>query len=332
MITVLVTGCAGFIGHGVTKILLHKGYKVVGIDNLNHYYDKKLKLKRLDDLKNNNFKFYKKDICDRNLDKIFIKHTIKLVVNLAAQAGVRYSLKNPHAYFESNLLGFGNILELSRKFKVKHLVYASSSSVYGLNKKIPFCESDHVDKPSQVYAATKRSNELMAHCYSHLHNLPTTGLRFFTVYGPWGRPDMAMYMFAKAIKNKKKININNYGKMYRDFTFIDDIVKGITSLYTKVPKKSKGMRNKNMSADSSEAPFKIYNIGNNKTVKLMDIVKFYEKNFQEKVKKNFRGMQQGDVEKTYANINSLKKISNFKPNTKIEKGLKKFIDWFNDYE
>tara|TARA_B110000008_G_scaffold270643_1_gene301100 strand:- start:57 stop:1058 length:1002 start_codon:yes stop_codon:yes gene_type:complete len=330
----LVTGAAGFIGMHTCKALLEQKKHVVGIDNINNYYDIKLKKRRLNELKKyKNFKFYKSDLRDsKRMHNLFKKYKFKYVINLAAQAGVRYSILNPQSYVDNNITGFLNILENCKIFKVKHLIYASSSSVYGANKKIPFSETDGVNHPISFYAATKRSNELMAHCYSHLHNLPTTGLRFFTVYGPWGRPDMAMYMFAKAIKNKKKININNYGKMYRDFTFIDDIVKGITSLYTKVPKKSKGMRNKNMSADSSEAPFKIYNIGNNKTVKLMDIVKFYEKNFQEKVKKNFRGMQQGDVEKTYANINSLKKISNFKPNTKIEKGLKKFIDWFNDYE
>ncbi len=326
----LVTGAAGFIGMHTCEALLKQKKNVIGLDNINNYYDIELKKKRLKELKKyKNFKFYKIDLRDfKKLNNLFKKYKFKFVINLAAQAGVRYSILNPQSYVDNNITGFLNILENCKIFKVKHLLYASSSSVYGANKKIPFSEKDGVNHPISFYAVTKRSNELMAHCYSHLYNLPTTGLRFFTVYGPWGRPDMAMYIFAKAIKNRKKININNYGKMFRDFTYIDDIVKGITNLYNRTPKKTKGKINKNMNADTSAAPFKIYNIGNNKTVKLMDIVKFYEKKLKLKAKKNFRGMQQGDVEKTYANINSLKKISNFKPNTKIDKGLEKFIDWF----
>ena len=326
----LVTGAAGFIGMHTCEALLKQKKNVIGLDNINNYYDIELKKKRLKELKKyKNFKFYKIDLRDfKKLNNLFKKYKFKYVINLAAQAGVRYSILNPQSYVDNNITGFLNILENCKIFKVKHLLYASSSSVYGANKKIPFSEKDGVNHPISFYAVTKRSNELMAHCYSHLYNLPTTGLRFFTVYGPWGRPDMAMYIFAKAIKNRKKININNYGKMFRDFTYIDDIVKGITNLYNRTPKKTKGKINKNMNADTSAAPFKIYNIGNNKTVKLMDIVKFYEKKLKLKAKKNFRGMQQGDVEKTYANINSLKKISNFKPNTKIDKGLEKFIDWF----
>ena len=326
----LVTGAAGFIGMHTCISLLKQKKKVIGIDNVNNYYDIELKRKRLKELrKYKNFKFYKIDLRDfKKINNLFKIHKFKYVINLAAQAGVRYSLTNPQSYVDNNITGFLNILENSKIYKVKHLLYASSSSVYGANKKIPFSETDGVNHPISFYAATKRSNELMAHCYSHLYNLPTTGLRFFTVYGPWGRPDMAMYIFAKGIRDKKKININNYGKMYRDFTYIDDIVKGIINLYNKVPKKIKSKKNQNMKANSSEAPFKIYNIGNNKTVKLMDVVKFFEKNLNLKSKKNYRGMQQGDVERTYANIDQIKKVGRFKPETPINSGLKKFLDWF----
>lgn len=317
MITVLVTGCAGFIGHGVTKILLHKGYKVVGIDNLNHYYDKKLKLKRLDDLKNNNFKFYKKDICDRNLDKIFIKHTIKLVVNLAAQAGVRYSLKNPHAYFESNLLGFGNILELSRKFKVKHLVYASSSSVYGLNKKIPFCESDHVDKPSQVYAATKRSNELMAFSYSNLYNLPTTGIRFFTIYGPWGRPDMSIFLFTEKILSGKKLDLFDRGNNKRDFTYIEDVKKLLFKVIFSPPKK--------------KIPHEIYNIGRGRNYKIKEMIKFLEIYLGKNAKIKFSKHKKEDLKITIANNKKIMNKFNYKNFTSLENGIKSFVQWYKKY-
>ena len=317
MITILVTGCAGFIGHGVTKILLHKGYKVVGIDNLNHYYDKKLKLKRLDDLKNNNFKFYKKDICDRNLDKIFIKHNIKLVVNLAAQAGVRYSLKNPHAYFESNLLGFGNILELSRKFKVKHLVYASSSSVYGLNKKIPFCESDHVDKPSQVYAATKRSNELMAFSYSNLYNLPTTGIRFFTIYGPWGRPDMSIFLFTEKILSGKKLDLFDKGNNKRDFTYIEDAKKLLFKVIFSPPKK--------------KIPHEIYNIGRGRNYKIKEMIKFLEIYLGKNAKIKFSKHKKEDLKITIANNKKIMNKFNYKNFTSLENGIKSFVQWYKKY-
>ncbi len=329
----LVTGAAGFIGMHTCEALLKQKKHVIGIDNINNYYDIKLKRKRLDQLKKyKNFTFYKVDLRNfKKINSLFKKYKFKYVINLAAQAGVRYSILNPQTYVDNNITGFLNILENCKIFKVKHLLYASSSSVYGANKKIPFSETDGVNHPISFYAATKRSNELMAHCYSHLHNLPTTGLRFFTVYGPWGRPDMAMYIFAKAIKNRKKININNYGKMFRDFTYIDDIVEGILKLYKKIPKQTKSNKNKNMSANTSHAPFIVYNIGNNKTVKLMDIIKFFEKNFNLKSKKNFRGMQQGDVERTYANINMIKKIGNYKPRTSINEGLKKFLQWFSSY-
>ena len=261
----LVTGAAGFIGMHTCEALLKQKKHVIGIDNINDYYDVKLKRKRLDQLKKyKNFTFYRVDLRNfKKINSLFKKYKFKYVINLAAQAGVRYSILNPQTYVDNNITGFLNILENCKIFKVKHLLYASSSSVYGANKKIPFSETDGVNHPISFYAATKRSNELMAHCYSHLHNLPTTGLRFFTVYGPWGRPDMAMYIFAKAIKNRKKININNYGKMFRDFTYIDDVVDGILKLYKKIPKQSKSIKNKNMSVNKSHAPFIVYNIGNN---------------------------------------------------------------------
>ena len=278
---ILVTGAVGFIGMHTCAALLKQKKQVIGLDNINNYYDINLKKKRLKILKKyKNFTFHKTDLKNfKQINNLFKKYKFKYVINLAAQAGVRFSITNPQSYIDNNITGFLNILENCKIFKIKHLLYASSSSVYGANKKIPFSETDGVNHPISFYAATKRSNELMAHCYSHLYKLPTTGLRFFTVYGPWGRPDMAMYIFAKAMKDGKKVNINNYGKMYRDFTFIDDIVSGIINLYKKVPKKTKVKSNKNNQANSSEAPFKIYNIGNNKTVKLMDIVKFYEKHF-----------------------------------------------------
>ncbi len=329
----LVTGAAGFIGMHTCEGLLKQKKHVIGIDNINNYYDVKLKKKRLDQLKKyKNFKFYKIDLKNfKKINSLFKKYNFTHVINLAAQAGVRYSILNPQSYVDNNITGFLNILENCKIFKIKHLLYASSSSVYGANRKIPFSELDGVNHPISIYAATKRSNELMAHCYSHLYSLPTTGLRFFTVYGPWGRPDMAMYIFAKAIKNRKKININNYGKMFRDFTYIDDVVKGILKLHTKQPKQSKNNKNKNLNANTSHAPFSIYNIGNNKTVKLMDIIKFFEKNFRVKAKKNFRGMQQGDVERTYANIDLITKIAKYSPGTPISEGLKKFLKWFSSY-
>ncbi len=329
----LVTGAAGFIGMHTCEALLKQKKHVIGIDNLNNYYDVKLKKKRLDQLKKyKNFKFYKIDLKNfKKINSLFKKYNFTHVINLAAQAGVRYSILNPQSYVDNNITGFLNILENCKIFKVRHLLYASSSSVYGANRKIPFSELDGVNHPISIYAATKRSNELMAHCYSHLYNLPTTGLRFFTVYGPWGRPDMAMYIFAKAIKNRKKININNYGKMFRDFTYIDDVVKGILKLHKKQPKQNKNNKNKNLNANTSHAPFSIYNIGNNKTVKLMDIIKFFEKNFNVKAKKNFRGMQQGDVERTYANIDLITKIAKYSPGTPIREGLKKFLKWFSSY-
>jgi len=330
---ILVTGAAGFIGMHTCIALLEKGKKVVGIDNLNKYYDVKLKNDRLKILKKyKNFLFLKIDLkSKKNLDNIFKKFKFKFVINLAAQAGVRYSLINPYSYIDSNITGFLNILENCKKYKIKHLLYASSSSVYGANKKIPFSEEHGVNHPISFYAATKRSNELMAHSYSHLYNLPTTGLRFFTVYGPWGRPDMAIFIFKKVISKKKRIFVNNYGLMKRDFTYIDDIVSGIIKIYDKIPKKNLNFNYKKMMPNKSSAPFKIFNIGNNRIVQLSYLIKVIEKNLNLKSKQKLRKMQMGDVKSTYANIRSLSKEVSFRPKTKIEEGVKKFINWYNSY-
>ena len=330
---ILVTGAAGFIGMHTCIALLEKGKEVVGIDNLNKYYDVKLKNDRLKILKKyKNFLFLKIDLkSKKNLENIFKKFKFKFVINLAAQAGVRYSLINPYSYIDSNITGFLNILENCKKYKIKHLLYASSSSVYGANKKIPFSEEQGVNHPISFYAATKRSNELMAHSYSHLYNLPTTGLRFFTVYGPWGRPDMAIFIFTKLISKKKRIFVNNYGLMKRDFTYIDDIVSGIIKVYDKIPKKNLNFNYKKMIPNKSSAPFKIFNIGNNRTVQLSYLIKVIEKNLNLKSKQKLRKMQMGDIKSTYANIRSLSKEVSFRPKTKIEKGVKKFINWYKNY-
>jgi len=330
---ILVTGAAGFIGMHTCIALLEKGKEVVGIDNLNKYYDVKLKNDRLKILKKyKNFLFLKIDLkSKKNLENIFKKFKFKFVINLAAQAGVRYSLINPHSYIDSNITGFLNILENCKKYKIKHLLYASSSSVYGANKKVPFSEEHGVNHPISVYAATKRSNELMAHAYSHLYNLPTTGLRFFTVYGPWGRPDMAIFIFTKLISKRKRILVNNYGLMKRDFTYIDDIVSGIIKVFDKIPKKNLNFNYKKMIPNTSSAPFKIFNIGNNRTVQLSHLIKVIEKKLNLKSKKKLRKMQMGDVKSTFANISSLSKEVSFRPKTKIEEGVKKFIDWYNSY-
>ena len=330
---ILVTGAAGFIGMHTCIALLEKNKKVVGIDNLNKYYDVKLKNDRLKILKKyKNFLFLKIDLkSKKNLENIFKKFKFKFVINLAAQAGVRYSLINPYSYIDSNITGFLNILENCKKYEIKHLLYASSSSVYGANKKVPFSEEHGVNHPISFYAATKRSNELMAHSYSHLYNLPTTGLRFFTVYGPWGRPDMAIFIFTKLISKRKRILVNNYGLMKRDFTCIDDIVSGIIKVYDKIPKKNFNFNYKKMIPNKSSAPFKIFNIGNNRTVQLSYLIKVIEKNLNLKSKQKLRKMQLGDVKSTYANIRSLSKEVSFRPKTKIEKGVKKFINWYKNY-
>ena len=309
-----------------------KVFSVIGVDNLNDYYDVALKNDRLSSIKSESFKFFFKiDLNDKSsLEKIFKETKIDYVINLAAQAGVRYSLTNPEEYMHSNILGFLNILELCRNFKIKHLVYASSSSVYGMNKKIPFSVSDNVDHPISLYAASKKSNELMAHTYSHLFNIPTTGLRFFTVYGPWGRPDMALFIFTKAIIDGQKIDLFNHGKMLRDFTYIDDIVEGIYNL-TKDPYKKQFLGSKNPDPSFSIAPYRIFNIGNNSPVKLIDFLKIIEEAVGKQAIVNLAEMQPGDVESTYANIDAINDYVGFIPKTNIKDGISKFVDWYKRY-
>ena len=329
---ILITGVAGFIGYKFAELMLKKNYQVVGIDNLNNYYSNKLKKDRLRELtnhkKNKGFYFKKVSIDNyKQLKKIFFKFKPTIVVNLAAQAGVRHSLKKPLDYVKSNLVGFSNILILSKEFKVKHFVYASTSSVYGNSSKNILSEKDKADHPIQFYAATKRSNELMAHAYSSLYKLPTTGLRFFTVYGPWGRPDMALFLFTKNILSKKPINVFNNGNHIRDFTYIDDIVKGIFEI-TKRKFISKKKKN-----DPSESlsPFRVLNIGNNKPVPLMKYIKVLESELGTKSTKLFRPLQKGDIKKTNASITKIKNLYNYNPNTSIERGIKNFVSWYKDY-
>ena len=335
---ILVTGAAGFIGFHVSKILLSKGHEVVGLDNINDYYDVNLKFARLNELgidkndaskfnslcknKTSDFTFVRMNLEDREeLPKLFKSEKFDIVCNLAAQAGVRYSIENPETYVDSNLVGFLNILECCRHNHIKHLVYASSSSVYGLNKKIPFSTEDNVDHPISLYAATKKSNELMAHTYSHLFKIPTTGLRFFTVYGPWGRPDMAMFLFTDAIINDRPIKVFNHGNMERDFTYIDDIVEGVVRIIEKSPSKR---------IDNNQF-YKVYNIGNNNSVKLIDFIKEIEVNLDKVAIKQMLPMQPGDVEQTWANVDELIKDYDYRPNTSIKDGVKSFIDWFKNY-
>ena len=318
--TILITGAAGFIGSHLSNKLLARGEKIFAIDNLNNYYDVQLKQSRLDELeKHENFTFYKADIADgKALTDIAERHKITHIINLAAQAGVRYSLENPQSYIKSNLDGFANILELCRNIKgFKHLVYASSSSVYGGNKKIPFSVKDNVDNPLSLYAATKKSNELLAHSYSHLFKIPSTGLRFFTVYGPSGRPDMATHLFTKAIFDGKPITVYNNGDMRRDFTYIDDIVSGIIAALDNPP--------------AGELPYKIYNLGNNKPEELMDYVAVLEKYIGKKAIIDFKPMHPGDVKETYADITETTADLGYKPTTSIDEGLEKFVNWFKRY-
>ena len=333
MNTNLITGSVGFIGFSSCKQLLERGDIIIGIDNHNDYYDPKIKDSRLDILnKFPNYKHYRLDICDRkNLEDIFKNHRPSKVLNLAAQAGVRYSLKNPLAYIKSNIDGFANILENCKKYKIENFVYASTSSVYGANTKIPFSEHDSVNHPLSVYAATKKSNELMAHAYSHLYRLPTTGLRFFTVYGPWGRPDMALFKFTKNILEDKTIDVFNNGEHTRDFTFIDDIVYGIIKTLDYPAASNDDWNGNQPDPASSKAPWRIYNIGNSKTIQLMDYIKCLEKTLGKKAKINFLPLQPGDVLDTYANINNLKEKFNYQPKTSIEDGIFKFIKWYKDY-
>lgn len=328
--SILITGAAGFIGMHLSKKLLEQGHTIIGLDNLNDYYDVQLKKDRLDILSQyDNFSFYQADLANREaVDHCFNTNEIDVVINLAAQAGVRYSLENPQAYVDTNLVGFVNILEASRHHKIKHLIYASSSSVYGANVKMPFSTDDPVNHPVSLYAATKKSNELMAHTYSHLFDLPTTGLRFFTVYGPMGRPDMAYFSFTKKILAGETIQIFNNGEMMRDFTYIDDIVDGIVRLLDHPPKANPDYDRENPTPSASYAPYKVYNIGNNQPVKLMDFIQTIEKHLNIEAKKEFLPMQPGDVKATYADIDDLQKVTGFKPSTTIDQGIKKFVDWY----
>lgn len=331
--TVLVTGAAGFIGFHLSRKLCSLGYKVTGIDNLNDYYSVELKQTRLAILKSHaGFSFHQIDLTDREgINALFERNEFSYVVNLAAQAGVRYSLVNPHAYLESNLHGFLNILEVCRHKKVQHLIYASSSSVYGANKKIPFSVHHNVDHPISLYAASKKSNELMAHTYSALFNLPTTGLRFFTVYGPYGRPDMALYIFTKAILEGKPIDVFNNGQMRRDFTYVDDIVESIARLLPHIPKPNKNWDPMLPDPATSFAPYRIFNIGNNQPVPLMKFIDVLEEKLGKKAIRNLMPIQEGDVPETYADVDDLMREVDFKPSTSIEEGIEKFVNWYAEY-
>ncbi|WP_321326496.1 NAD-dependent epimerase [Thiomicrorhabdus sp.] len=330
---ILVTGSAGFIGFFVTQSLLKQGHSVIGIDNLNDYYDVSLKQARLDFLTQfcdenqfqDQYQFIKMDIADREaMHTLFEENLFDRVIHLAAQAGVRYSIQNPNAYVDSNLIGFVNVLEGCRQQQTAHLVYASSSSVYGMNSKIPFSTDDRVDYPISLYAATKKSNELMAHTYSHLYNIPTTGLRFFTVYGPWGRPDMAYFSFTKKILNGETIDVFNHGQMQRDFTYIDDIVEGIVRVMERIPERQSS------EFSTAEAPYKIYNIGNNQPITLERFINAIEDAVGKKAIRNNLPMQAGDVPRTYADVSELMKDVDFKPSTEIEVGIKRFVKWFQE--
>ncbi|VAW86180.1 UDP-glucuronate 5'-epimerase [hydrothermal vent metagenome] len=330
---ILVTGAAGFIGSTLSKRLLARGDEVVGLDNLNDYYEVQLKLDRLAQLEGQTgFSFVKMNLEDREETKaLFAEQKFDKVVNLAAQAGVRYSLINPHAYIESNIVGFTNMLEGCRHNEVKHLVYASSSSVYGANTKMPFSIHHNVDHPVSLYAASKKANELMAHTYSHLYNMPTTGLRFFTVYGPWGRPDMALFLFTKAILEDRPIDVFNHGKMRRDFTYIDDIVEGVIRVLDNTAKPNPDWTGDAPDSGTSYAPFRIYNIGNNSPVELLDYIGAIEKALGKKANKNMLPLQPGDVPATYADVDDLVNDVGFKPATPVEEGVQRFVDWYRDY-
>lgn len=344
--TILVTGTAGFIGFHVTNRLLKDGHEVIGIDNLNTYYDVTLKHSRLAQVGINSsvvqyntsfagvvgYTFYQLQLEDNNvLTHLFQQHKPDVVIHLAAQAGVRYSIINPDAYISSNIVAFNNILECCRHYNVKHLVYASSSSVYGLNDAVPFSTNQNVDHPISLYAASKKSNELMAHTYSYLFSLPTTGLRFFTVYGPWGRPDMALFIFTKAILEDKPIKVFNYGNMQRDFTYVDDIVEGIVRVMHHVPQSNTDWKQSNSDVSASSAPYKIYNIGNNAPVKLTKFIEAIENELGKKAIKELLPLQPGDVPATYADVSDLVRDVGYKPNTSVEEGVKNFINWYKKY-
>lgn len=345
---ILITGTAGFIGFHLVQKLVERNIEIVGIDDINDYYDVSLKYARLDETgiavnridynipvkskKYPNYTFVKLGLGDRdNISRLFKKNSFDKVCHLAAQAGVRYSLENPHAYINSNINGFLNILEGVRYSGVRHLVYASSSSVYGLNKKMPFSTSHNIDHPVSLYAATKKSNELMAHSYSYLYKIPVTGLRFFTVYGPWGRPDMALFKFVKNMTEGKAIDVYNFGKMKRDFTYIDDIINGVLKVLEKSPGRNDEWSGMEPEASSSVAPFKIYNIGNGNPVNLMDFIKTTEEILGVKAEKNLLPIQPGDVEATWADTSDLERDFGYKPGTTVEFGVKKFIDWYKEF-
>ncbi|BEN30771.1 TPA: NAD-dependent epimerase [Serratia marcescens] len=329
----LVTGAAGFIGYHVAERLLTAGHQVVGIDNLNDYYDVGLKMARLDRLADKpGFRFIKLDLADREgMAALFAEHQFQRVIHLGAQAGVRYSLVNPLAYADANLIGHLNVLEGCRHNKVEHLLYASSSSVYGLNRKLPFATDDSVDHPVSLYAATKKANELMSHSYSHLYGLPTTGLRFFTVYGPWGRPDMALFKFTKAILAGESIDVYNHGEMHRDFTYIDDIAEAIVRLQAVIPQADPSWTVEQGSPATSSAPYHVYNIGNNTPVKLMEYIRALEQALGVTARKNMLPMQPGDVMDTSADTEKLYRDIGFKPETSVEEGVKRFVDWYKAF-
>jgi len=330
---VLLTGAAGFIGMTTALKLLARGDEVVGIDNLNDYYDVTLKHSRLNRLTpHTNFRFIKLDVADRDgISRLFATEKFDRVIHLAAQAGVRYSLQNPHAYIDSNIVGFTNMLEGCRHAQVQHLVYASSSSVYGGNKKMPFSEHDSVDHPVSLYAASKKANELMAHTYSHLFGLPTTGLRFFTVYGPWGRPDMALFLFTKAILEGRPIDVFNHGDMMRDFTYVDDIVEGVVRVLDRVPQANPAYDAIAADPATSSAPYRVFNIGNNNPVRLLDFIGCIEDALGRKAEKRLLPLQDGDVPATYANTDALNDWVGFVPGTSVKDGIGRFIDWYRDY-
>lgn len=331
--SILITGVAGFIGHAVAKRLLKLGNEVVGIDNLNNYYDISLKKSRLYDLSHySGMRFVELDIVDRNrMESLFSAERFDRVIHLAAQAGVRYSLEQPHTYADTNLIGHLNVLEGCRHHDVQHLIYASSSSVYGMNAKIPFATSDNVDHPISLYAATKKANELMSHTYSHLYGVPTTGLRFFTVYGPWGRPDMAMFKFTKAILEGRPIDVYNYGDMSRDFTYIDDIVEGVVRTLDLAPQRNEVCRLTEATPEASSAPYALYNIGHGSPVSLMDFIFAIEDATGKQANCNYLPMQPGDVPRTFSDIDSLFEATGYKPQVSVIEGTRRFVQWFRDY-